>query len=767
MPTRSAPNRSREQLPEQVRVRLAKLDAAARRRASTRTRWACRAPHGLRRGPRPRTPAWPPDTRTGETGRVAGRVVLVRDHGGSASPRCATGSGDLQLMLDGETGARTAGAPPSTSATTSASTGEVVTTRRGELSVVVDAWQLTAKCLRPLPDKHRGLADPEARVRQRYLDLIANPSARDMLRARSAAVPALRQRLLGRGYLEVETPMLQPIHGGANARPFVTHINAYDLRPVSAHRARAVPQAARVGGVEKVFEIGRNFRNEGVDATSTTPSSRCWRRTRRTPTTTTMRDLTRELIQGAATAALRRAGRPRRARRASATSAGAVAGAHGVRGDLGGAGRGGRPPTPTSAELRELVRRGPACRTTRRGAAATWSWRCTSGWSRSGPTLPTFYKDFPTDVSPLTRAAPRRPAAGRALGPGRVRHRARHRLLGADRPGRAAPPAHRAVAAGRRRRPGGDGARRGLPRRAGVRDAADRRARHRRRPAGHAADRPDRSARRCRSRWYAVLMNRPGPARRPHRPARHPSAGTPGAAASGPAAGGDDRPARTHRPSAGSPAAPERGGGGAGAGRGLLRLLAARPGAQPGAAAGRELPERAGRRDQRCPPGVPARRPDDQAAARRSPGCCWPGGPGTCPGRPGGGCWSSAWPPPWTAAGPRWTAPPRWTPAARGWRSWATCPGGTRRTRCTSSVAVAGALLSLVVILAVLPWPGPPSGRAGGGGGGGGRHGGDAGRRGAPRAGPGPVAADPADRAVRLAAARRRRRPLGAQQQPR
>ena len=102
-------------------------------------------------------------------------------------------------------------------------------TRRGEVSVRVADWRLTAKCLRPLPDKHHGLADPEARVRQRYLDLATSTGARDLLRARSAALTSLRHTLVTRGFLEVETPILQRVHGGANARPFVTHSNAYDL----------------------------------------------------------------------------------------------------------------------------------------------------------------------------------------------------------------------------------------------------------------------------------------------------------------------------------------------------------------------------------------------------------------------------------------------------------------------------------------------------------------------------------------------------------
>ena len=289
---------------------------------------------------------------------------------------------------------------------------------------------------------------------------------------------------------------------------------------------------------------------------------------------------------------------------------------------------------------------------------------------------------------------------------------------------------------------------------------------HGRGPAGDAADRPVHPGDVAVPDGPRVLVNRPRPARRPHRPARHPSAGTPGAAASGPAARGDDRRGRRpyggdgRRARCGLSGRPDRGGGGAGAGRGLLRLLAARPGAQPGAAAGRELPERAGRPGPAVPPGVPARRRDDRALRGGRRAAAGPVGPGRAPAglvgvaglrrghrrgrrldldglRPLGGR-------PLRAAGgagrPVLAAPGAHRHLVGGGGRRAALPGGDPRRAA---------------------WPGPPSGRAGGGGGAGGRHGGDVGRRGAPRAGPGPVAADPADRAVRLAAARRRRRPPG------
>ena len=146
-------------------------------------------------------------------------------------------------------------------------TGEVITSRRGELSVLADSWTLTSKALRPLPDKHRGLTDPEARVRQRYVDLVVNPDARRMLETRAAVVAALRSSLGRRGFVEVETPQLQPLHGGAAARPFATHMNALDIDLYLRIAIELYLKRLLVGGIPKVFEIGRNFRNEGVDAT--------------------------------------------------------------------------------------------------------------------------------------------------------------------------------------------------------------------------------------------------------------------------------------------------------------------------------------------------------------------------------------------------------------------------------------------------------------------------------------------------------------------
>ena len=143
--------------------------------------------------------------------------------------------------------------------------GRVGSSRRGELSIFADEWQMAAKSLRPLPVLHKDLSE-EARVRQRYVDLIARPAARDMVRLRAGVVRSLRENFHRRSFLEVETPMLQTIASGATARPFSTHMNAYDLELFLRIAPEIFLKKAVVGGVEKVFEINRNFRNEGADS---------------------------------------------------------------------------------------------------------------------------------------------------------------------------------------------------------------------------------------------------------------------------------------------------------------------------------------------------------------------------------------------------------------------------------------------------------------------------------------------------------------------
>ncbi len=142
--------------------------------------------------------------------------------------------------------------------------GRVFRTRTGELSVRVASVEVLAKSLRPLPEKHKGLTDPETRARQRYLDLLANADEREVFVMRSRAVSAIRRFLEGRGFMEVETPMMQPIPGGAVARPFITHHNTLDIDLYLRIAPELYLKRLIIGGFERVFELNRNFRNEGI-----------------------------------------------------------------------------------------------------------------------------------------------------------------------------------------------------------------------------------------------------------------------------------------------------------------------------------------------------------------------------------------------------------------------------------------------------------------------------------------------------------------------
>ncbi len=145
-------------------------------------------------------------------------------------------------------------------------TGEVISSRRGELSVMAEGFEMASKALRPLPVLHADLNE-ETRVRQRYADLIVRNEAREMVYKRAAIIRAVRNTLEGHEYVEVETPMLQLVHGGASARPFKTHLNAFDQEMTMRIALELYLKRAVVGGVDRVFEIGRIFRNEGVDST--------------------------------------------------------------------------------------------------------------------------------------------------------------------------------------------------------------------------------------------------------------------------------------------------------------------------------------------------------------------------------------------------------------------------------------------------------------------------------------------------------------------
>lgn len=143
--------------------------------------------------------------------------------------------------------------------------GRVISSRRGELSVFADGWQLASKALRPLPTLHHELSD-ETRIRQRHVDLVVRDQARDMVRVRAAVTRSIRETLHQSGFIEIETPVLQLMHGGAHARPFRTHVNAFDIDVTLRIALELFLKRAVVGGVERVYELGKIFRNEGIDS---------------------------------------------------------------------------------------------------------------------------------------------------------------------------------------------------------------------------------------------------------------------------------------------------------------------------------------------------------------------------------------------------------------------------------------------------------------------------------------------------------------------
>jgi lysyl-tRNA synthetase class 2 len=353
-----------------------------------------------------------PDARTGHTVRIAGRVMLNRVTGKLVFAQVKDWTGQIQVMLSlAEVGQEMldrwkhevdlgdhVGV-----------VGQVITSKRGELSVLAEEFVITSKCLVPLPDKHAGLTDPEARTRQRYVDLIVNDSSREMVALRSTAIRALRESLWSRGFLEVDTPMLQTVHGGANARPFITHINAYDMRLYLRIAPELFLKRLLVGGVEKIFEVNRNFRNEGAD-TSHNPEFSSLEVYDAYGSYETMRVLTRDIILEIATAVY---GEPI-ARRPKPDG-----GYEEI--DLS-------PEWPTmtvhegvSHKLGELVTVDTPLEVLR-GHAAKLQIPLEPQWDasqvllelyehlcESTTTFPTFYLDFPTEVSPLTRKMPSEP----------------------------------------------------------------------------------------------------------------------------------------------------------------------------------------------------------------------------------------------------------------------------------------------------------------------------------------------------------------------
>jgi lysyl-tRNA synthetase, class II len=204
---------------------------------------------------------------TGDDATVAGRIVLLRSFGKLVFATLQDGTGRIQLYADEAVLDTFDDFADLDLGDWVGASGEVVTTKRGELSVKVHSFTLLQKSVRPMPDKYHGIADIELRSRRRYLDLIVNQESRDVALARAAIVSGLRREFELRGYVEVETPVLTPQATGALARPFGTHHNALDMDMFLRIATELYLKRLIVGGIEKVFEIGRIFRNEGIDAT--------------------------------------------------------------------------------------------------------------------------------------------------------------------------------------------------------------------------------------------------------------------------------------------------------------------------------------------------------------------------------------------------------------------------------------------------------------------------------------------------------------------
>ncbi|MGY1806143.1 lysine--tRNA ligase [Blastococcus sp. SYSU D00669] len=299
--TEELPGPPDDELPEQLRVRRAKLD---RLRESGTDPYPVAVPRTATLAEvREKHPDLEPDTMTGERAGVTGRVIFVRNTGKLCFATLREGDAELQVMLSLDR----VGEEPLAAWKADVDLGdhvfvegEIGTSRRGELSVFADRWQLTAKALRPLPVAHKPMSE-ELRVRRRYVDLIVRDEARRTVRQRATVMAALRAGLTARGYLEVETPMLQTVHGGAAARPFRTHMNAFDLDLYLRIAPELFLKRCIVGGLDRVFEINRNFRNEGADS-SHSPEFAMLECYQAYADYQVMATLTRELVQESAEA---------------------------------------------------------------------------------------------------------------------------------------------------------------------------------------------------------------------------------------------------------------------------------------------------------------------------------------------------------------------------------------------------------------------------------------------------------------------------------
>ncbi|MFB2586225.1 lysine--tRNA ligase [Herbiconiux liukaitaii] len=342
------------------------------------------------------------DEVSGETVGIAGRVVFLRNTGKLCFVSLQSGDGTrIQAMLSLANVGEESLADFKELVDLGDHlfvAGEVISSRRGELSIMATEWKIASKAILPLPNLHSELSE-ETRMRNRYLDLIVRDQARQVVRTRAETMASLRRTFSERQYLEVETPMLQTMHGGAAARPFSTHSNAFDTELFLRIAPELFLKRAVVGGIDRVFEINRNFRNEGADSTHS-PEFAMLEAYEAYGDYTSIAELTQTLIQNAALA---------------------VAGSHvvtwadGTEYDLGGewdrismygslSEAAGVEITPATgvAELLELAEReGVEVHLPNHGKLVEELWE---HFVKGGLTRPTFVLDFPVETSPLTRA---------------------------------------------------------------------------------------------------------------------------------------------------------------------------------------------------------------------------------------------------------------------------------------------------------------------------------------------------------------------------
>jgi len=244
------------------------------------------------------------DSATGDVHSVSGRIIFKRDTGKLCFATLREGDGtELQAMISldkvGEEQLESWKGDVDLGDFVSV-TGEIISSKRGELSVLANSWAMASKSLRPLPNEHKPMSE-ETRVRMRYVDLIVRPEAREYARLRPTVMRSLRETFHNENFVEVETPMLQVMHGGAAARPFISHSNAYDMELFLRIAPELFLKRCVVGGIERVFEINRNFRNEGADS-SHSPEFAMIESYQAYGDWKSIAELTRKLVQNAAMA---------------------------------------------------------------------------------------------------------------------------------------------------------------------------------------------------------------------------------------------------------------------------------------------------------------------------------------------------------------------------------------------------------------------------------------------------------------------------------